>query len=396
MRVPFFDPAREAREAFAELGAAFARVVASGRYVLGPEVERFEAACGAYIGAKHAVGVSSGTDALIVALAALGVGAGDEVLCPAYTFVATAEAIVRIGARPVFVDVTECCFTIDAAQAAYLRTARTRAVVPVHLFGVSADLSRIAAALPGVPILEDAAQAFGAPLDESRAGALGAAAAHSFFPTKNLGAFGDGGLLSTSRDDVAERARMIRSHGSADKQVHQCIGGNFRLDALQAALLMVKLPHVDARIARRREIAARYRQALAERERRGLTSLTPQRECRASTYNQFVVAAESRAARDGVRDQLTRAGIETAIYYPLPLPAQPCFAAFSARAHPALHHQFPQSYALSATTLALPIFAELAPAEVEHVASVLSSADVPADASRGRCGGMRPPAGRCG
>ena len=256
MPVPLFDTRTPLAPLRGELDARLAEVIDGGRFILGPEVEAFEREFAAYLGARHAVGVANGTDAITLALRAMGVGAGDEVVVPSFTFYASAEAIPLTGARPVFCDVDPqtFCVTADSVRAAL--TPRTKAVIAVHLFGNVAPVAEIEAL--GVPVLEDAAQAAGSGGDGGRPGALGTAATFSFFPSKNLGAFGDGGAVTTRDDAVAERVRMLRFHGSRDKQTFELVGHNSRLDELQAAILRVQLPHLDGWAAGRRAAAAHY------------------------------------------------------------------------------------------------------------------------------------------
>ena len=256
MPVPLFDTRTPLAPLRGELDARLAEVIDGGRFILGPEVEAFEREFAAYLGARHAVGVANGTDAITLALRAMGVGAGDEVVVPSFTFYASAEAIPLTGARPVFCDVDPqtFCVTADSVRAAL--TPRTKAVIVVHLFGNVAPVAEIEAL--GVPVLEDAAQAAGSGGDGGRPGALGTAATFSFFPSKNLGAFGDGGAVTTRDAAVAERVRMLRFHGSRDKQTFELVGHNSRLDELQAAILRVQLPHLDGWAAGRRAAAAHY------------------------------------------------------------------------------------------------------------------------------------------
>lgn len=365
--VPFFDRARGDLVMEDELVAVFRRVVQSGRYILGPEVDAFESECAAYLGVRHAVGVSSGTDALLVALMALGIGLGDEVVCPAYTFFATAGAIRRTGATPVFADVLPGSLNLDPASAARAVTTRTRALVVVHLFGACAPMDELLAlaAARGLPVIEDAAQAFGAEHAGRRAGALGAAGCFSFFPTKNLGGFGDGGLVTTEDDELADRVRTLRAQGARAKHHHTRVGGNFRLDALQAALLRRKLPRVDALLARRREHAARYAARLG---RADLPLSLPDAGAPGHTFNQYVIHLNDASRRDPLRSFLAERGIGTEIYYPVPLHLQPCFAALGPPAG-----ALPVSEAAARATLALPIFPELTSDEIDRVADGIAA-----------------------
>lgn len=367
MKIPFFDRTRADAAIEPELVAAFREVVRSGQYILGPEVLALEAACAPIAGAEHAVAVSSGTDALIVALMALGVRPGDEVICPAYTFFATAGAVSRLGARPIFADVLPGCLTLDPDDAARRITPKTRGIIAVHLFGQCADLARLTdlARTSGVWLIEDCAQAMGAERDGQRAGGVGALGCFSFFPTKNLGGFGDGGLVATSDAELADRARVLRVHGGRPKNHHAVVGGNFRIDALQAALLRVKIGRLDDAIARRRENAALYdrlflQSGVATPAGDGPIALGARQA--GHTFNQYVIRVRG-GARDGLRAFLEERGIGTEIYYPVPLHMQPCFASQGLG-----QGELPVSEAAARETLALPIFPELLSSEIKHVA----------------------------
>jgi dTDP-4-amino-4,6-dideoxygalactose transaminase len=370
VKVPFFDRTRADAALLPELEEAFRRVVRSGMYVLGAEVEALERELAASVGVRHAVAVSSGTDALLASLVALGVGPGHEVICPAYTFFATVEGVVRLGATPVFADVVPASLTLDSGRVAALLGPRTRAILPVHLFGRCADMPALldVAEPRGVPIVEDAAQALGAKCGGARAGSIGALGCFSFFPTKNLGGFGDGGLVTTNDDALATQVRSLRNHGARTKNVHERIGGNFRLDALQAALLRVGLRQLPAAVARRRAIAAAYREHFRELD------LGPSVQCLAAdpgaTYNQFVVRVRGpEGARDRVRGRLSERGIGTEVYYPTPLNRQPCF-----RGEPCHDQRFVVAEAASSETLALPVFPELTDGEIRVVSEMLAQA----------------------
>lgn len=369
MKIPFFDRTRADAAIEPELVAAFREVVRSGQYILGPEVLALEAACAPIVGAEHAVAVSSGTDALMVALMALGVRPGDEVICPAYTFFATAGAVFRLGARPVFADVLPGCLTLDPDDAARRITPKTRGIIAVHLFGQCADLARLTelARASGVWLIEDCAQAMGAERDGQRAGGAGVLGCFSFFPTKNLGGFGDGGLVATSDAEIADRARVLRVHGGRPKNHHAVVGGNFRIDALQAALLRVKLGRLDDAIARRRENAALYdrlflQSGVATPAGDGPIALGARQA--GHTFNQYVIRVRGGGGtRDGLRSFLEERGIGSEIYYPVPLHMQPCFASPGQG-----QGELPVSEVAARETLALPIFPELLASEIEHVA----------------------------
>ncbi|HEY5375213.1 MAG TPA: DegT/DnrJ/EryC1/StrS family aminotransferase, partial [Polyangiaceae bacterium] len=294
--IPFFDSAAQTSELMDEIRPALERVIHSQRFILGEEVAAFEREIASYLGVRHAVGVSSCTDALTIALSALGIGPGDEVITTPYTFFATTGAILRVGARPVFADIERVAFNLDPACVARAITARTRAILPVHLFGQAADMTALKALSRrhSLHLIEDAAQAFGATLHGQRVGGLGDFGCFSFYPTKNLGAFGDGGLITTNDDARADLARSLRSHGFGEKHHSHRLGGNFRLDALQAAVLRVKLPYLEGFNARRRKNAQHYLEACAAPE----TDLQFPLELagRRHVYHQFVVRSPQRDA----------------------------------------------------------------------------------------------------
>jgi dTDP-4-amino-4,6-dideoxygalactose transaminase len=362
--VPFFDRTRGDAAIEGELTAAFHRVVRSGRYILGPEVEAFERECALALGVRHAVGVSSGSDAVLAALMALDIGPGNEIICPAYTFFATAGAVARLGATPIFVDIDPSTYLIDPAAVAARITPRTRAIVPVHLFGQCADLAALQA-ITSLPIIEDAAQAFGARIGGRAAGSIGTLGCFSFFPTKNLGAFGDGGLVTTDSPALAARVRALRAHGAPEKNHHTEVGGNFRLDALQAALLRVALPRLEGALAARRSHAARYDERLA---RAAIADIIAPASGPGATYNQYVIRVRGTGARDRLRAHLTSRGVGTEVYYPTALHRQPCFAALGLG-----EGSLPVAEAAARETLALPIFPELLPAEIDVVVAGIQS-----------------------
>jgi dTDP-4-amino-4,6-dideoxygalactose transaminase len=330
-----------------------AKVIRSGRYILGPEVEAFEYEVADYLGVEHAVGVSSGTDALLLALMALGIGPGDEVITTTFSFFATGGCVSRVGAKPVFVDIEPDTFNIDVEQAAAAVTERTRAIIPVHLFGQPCDLEKLRtlAEEHGLHMVEDAAQAIGAQSPLGPIGGVGVYGCFSFFPAKNLGALGDAGLLTTQDGDAAERARIMRAHGGSPKYHHAVVGGNFRIDALQAALLRVKLPALAGWTEDRRANAARYDAAFS---RAGLSEALlrpPPRRAESHVYNQYVIRS---SARDALAAHLRSEGIASAVYYPVPLHLQKCFAELGYR-----EGSLPASERASAEALAIPIFAGL-------------------------------------
>jgi len=360
LSVPFFDSTAQTSELMDEIRPAMERVIHSQRFILGEEVAAFEREVAAYIGVKHAIGVSSGTDALTIALGALGIGAGDEVITTPYTFFATTGAILRVGATPVFVDIEPNSFNLDAQRVSDAITPRTRALLPVHLFGQTADMSALRAISDrhGLALIEDAAQALGATLHGQRAGALADLGCFSFFPTKNLGAFGDGGLVTTNDDRLAELARSLRSHGFSAKHFSQRLGGNYRLDALQAAVLRVKLPYLDGFNERRRKNAQHYAAATT-------VALPLELPGRTHVYNQFVVRSPEREA---LAAHLLARGIRTEHYYPFPIHLQPACARFNYGVG-----AFPQAEAAARESLALPIFPELEDWMLNAVCEALST-----------------------
>jgi len=361
MNVPLLDLDAQYRSLRGELLAAITRVCDSQRFIHGPEVEALERELESYLDIAHAVGVSSGTDALLMALMALEIGPGDEVITPTYSFFATAGAVARLGARPVFVDIDPATYNIDAAAAVAAITPRTRAIVPVHLFGQSADLAPVldAASRRSIPVIEDAAQAIGATYQGRPLGSLGAIGCFSFFPSKNLGAFGDGGLVTSTVEAHARRMRLLRNHGMEPKYYHQLVGGNFRLDALQAAVLRVKLPHLASWTAARQRNAGRYRSLFSDAGLEGTVQLPLEAPDRTHIYNQFVVQVPD---RDSLRRYLTERGIGTEIYYPVPFHLQACFANLGYK-----KGAFPAAEAAATKSLALPIYGELSEAQQAHV-----------------------------
>ncbi len=329
---PMLDLASEVEEIWDELRPTLERVVRSGQFVGGPEVEGFEAEAAAYLGAGHAVGLNSGTDALILALEALGVGPGDEVITTPFSFFATSEAVLRLGARPVFVDVDETTLNLDPSLVGAAVTPRTRVVLPVHIFGLPADMTGImrAAEEHGLVVLEDCAQAFGAAHAGRRVGSFGAAGAFSFYPTKNLGAYGDGGLATTNDAATAARLKSLRNHGSSptDKYLHDGLGHNSRLDAIQAAVLRIKLPRLDGWDARRRERAGAYRAALAGLPG-GPDGLTLPPDAPEHRYHQFTLRLPP-ARREVFEAGLRARSVAFSRFYPSPLTRQPAGAALGA------------------------------------------------------------------
>jgi dTDP-4-amino-4,6-dideoxygalactose transaminase len=361
--IPLLDLTRQYQPLREPIQAALAHVVESQRFILGAEVERFEQRFAEYCGARYAIGCASGTDALELALMAADIGPGDEVLTVPFTFFATAGAIMSAGARPVFVDVEPDSFNLDIRQLDHALATHPsiKAILPVHLYGGCADMGPILkyAAARGIPVIEDAAQAVGAEWQRQRAGGIGTIGCFSFFPTKNLGGFGDGGMLTTNDEALARKLKALRIHGSFEKYIHEWAGMNSRLDALQAVVLDVKLDHLDAWNRARQHNADLYREALA-----GIVTLPVQQPYQTShVYNQFVIRC---ARRDELRKFLSESGVGTEVYYPLPLHLQPALAAYGYKAG-----DFPVSEQLSKEVLALPIFAELTDEEIATVSGLI-------------------------
>ena len=361
--IPLLDLTRD-KQLLDALSATAERVIRSGRYILGPEVTALEAECAEYCGVKHAIAVSSGTDALLLSLMTLGVGPGDEVICPTYTFFATAGTIHRLGATPVFVDSLPGTYNLDPARVGASITPRTKAIIPVHLYGQCVDMDALAAVAGDIPIVEDACQAIGAEYGGRRAGGLGTFGCFSFFPSKNLGALGDAGLVTCDDDELADRARILRTHGGRPKYFHKIVGGDFRMDALQAALLRVKLPRLDHCVEARQAVATRYTERLSQ-----VQGVTPPvaRPGRRHVFHQYVIAVEGEGRRDALRDALTERGIGSAIYYPVPLHVQECFADLGHK-----EGDMPVAEAAARQTLALPMFPELTEGEIDRVCGVIA------------------------
>ncbi len=364
MNVPLLDLLTQYQTIGAEIEAALLRVARSGRYILGPEVEALEQEIARYCGTTHAVGVSSGSDALLAALMALEVGPGHEVITTPYTFFATVGAISRLGARAVFVDIDPETYNIDPLQVKAAISARTRAIIPVHLYGQCVAMNALAAAAGDIPIIEDAAQAIGAEIDGRRAGSFGLCGTFSFFPSKNLGTLGDAGMLVTSDEAFAERLRMLRTHGSKVRYHHPLLGGNFRLDAIHAAVLRVKLAHLDGWTRQRQVNAARYRQFFADQRLLEQVGLPVERTDR-HIYNQFVIRVDA-SRRDALKSFLSDQGVATEVYYPIPLHLQVCFASLGYQ-----RGAFPESERAAQETLALPIYPELTAEQQEYVVACI-------------------------
>ena len=369
-----------------ELKSAFERVLRSGHFILGPEVEALEASIAEMIGVRHGIGVSSGTDAILLALMTLGIGPGDEVICPTFTFFATAGCVARVGARPVFVDSCPTCFNLLADQVAQKISSKTRAIIPVHLFGQSADMGPILdlARSRGIPVIEDAAQSLGTEYKGQPVGGLGTFGIFSFFPSKNLGGFGDGGIVVTNDDELAGKAKSLRSHGAKPKYYHKYVGGNFRLDPIQAALLSVKFPHYSEYTDKRRANASYYAERLGR-----ITGVAAGTSDRCGTgapegdgasgarlilpathpvsshiWNQFTIRVVGDGRRDALRSVLQKRGIGSEIYYPVPMHRQECFAYLDPV-------RLPTAERLATECLSLPIYPELSRGQQDKVVTAV-------------------------
>jgi dTDP-4-amino-4,6-dideoxygalactose transaminase len=353
--IPFTDVKAQYLPLLDDVRKAVDRVLESARFILGPEVDSFEQEAAAYLGASNAVGVANGTDALVLVLDALGVGPGDEVICPSFTFYATAESIARRGATPVFADIDPATLNLDPADVDGRVTSRTKAVLPVHLYGRSAPLDELPR---GIPVIEDAAQAFGATLNGAKVGALGVAGTFSFYPTKNLFGLGDGGLVVTQDEELADRVRLLRFHGSRDKERFDAIGYNSRLDELQAAVLRVFLAHVDEWNERRREAAARYAE-LGLGEVCELPVDEP-----GHVYHVYCVRTRE---RDRVVAALRAREIGCATYYSTPLHLQPAFASVESGS-------LPETERAARETVALPLWPSITPEQQERVVECVREA----------------------
>jgi dTDP-4-amino-4,6-dideoxygalactose transaminase len=350
---PLVDLQAQYRALKAEVDAAMQRVMDSQQFILGPEVENFEKEVADYCGTRFAIACASGSDALLLALMALEVGSGDEVVTTPFTFVATAGSVARLGARPVFVDIDPRTYNIDPAKLGTAITSKTKAIIPVHLFGMSADMDVIMkiATQRGIPIIEDAAQAIGATYAGKPVGSIGLCGCFSFFPSKNLGGAGDGGMLTTNDEGFADKLRVLHLHGGHTKYEYELIGMNSRLDALQAAILRVKLRHLDSWSDGRKRKAAKYAELFAKF---GLDHdiCLPQTQTNSShIYNQYVIRSQR---RDELKTFLRDCGVPSEVYYPLPLHLQQAFAYLGYK-----HGDFPESEAASKEVLALPVFPEM-------------------------------------
>ncbi|MGV3625176.1 MAG: DegT/DnrJ/EryC1/StrS family aminotransferase [Archangium sp.] len=375
-QIPLLDLKAQYAAISNDVQVAIARVVESQHFINGPEVDAFEAEVAKYCGMKHAIGCSSGTDAILMALMALGIGPGDEVLTSPQTFVATAMSIARVGAVAKFVDVEPDTQNIDPELLEKAITPKTRAIMPVHLFGQMADMTAIAriAAKHNLPVIEDGAQAVGSEWQGQRMGSMGTVGCLSFFPSKNLGAFGDAGGLVTNDSALAAKLKLIRAQGQDPKYFSKIIGGNFRIDALQAAILRAKLPHLDGWTTRRQHNADRYRRLFAEAGVKSTArpnaenplTLPVARPGTRHVYNQFVVRS---IRRDALKDHLKANGVGTEVYYPQPMHLQACFASWGGAVG-----QFPEAEAAANESLALPVYPELTDADAQRVVELVMAA----------------------
>jgi len=377
MKVPLLDLKKQYEIIKTEIREATEEVFDSQRFIMGPRVEELEEQIAEYSGCRFGVGVSSGTDALLISLMSAGIGPGDMVITTPYTFFATVGAIVRAGARPLFADIREDTFNLDPELLEMMLLSlpeeekeKVKAVIPVHLYGQCADMEPILnlAEKFGLTVIEDAAQAIGAvykrpEIGTKRAGSMGLYGCFSFFPSKNLGAFGDGGMVTTSDPEVYDRLKKLRNHGASPKYYHAIIGGNFRLDALQAAILTVKLRYLDQWTEKRQENAARYR-TLFHKEGLEEVRLPDEKEER-HIYNQFVIRVPGK--RDALRSFLSEQGVGSEIYYPVPLHMQACFSSLGYK-----REDFPLSVAAAETSLALPVFPELTSEQIRYVVDMIA------------------------
>ncbi len=364
--IPICDLSQGIAAQRAELDAAIARVVQSAAFINGPDVAAFEQEMAGYLAVRECVGLSSGTDALVIGLKALGVGCGHEVIVPAFSFFASAEAVSLAGAIPVFVDIDPKSFNLDAQKVKAALTRHTKAIIVVHLFGQAARMDDVmtTAEQHGLAVLEDTAQALGGTFQGRKLGSIGHAAALSFFPSKNLGAFGDGGLLATNNLEVAEAARKLRQHGSKTRYQHEMLGYNSRLDTIQAAVLRVKLPKLDTAVAQQKAAAGRYDALLAEVHE----VQVPWRDPDAGhSFHQYVVRVPP-GRREGIREDSMRQGIQTAVHYPSPLHRQPVFREIGAK------FILPEADAACESVLSLPIWPEISMQQQERVVAALSAA----------------------
>lgn len=368
MKVPLLDLAEQHQQLRPELEKALARVLDTNAFILGGEVASLEKEVAEYCGTKYAIGCASGSDAILLALMALGVGPGDEVITTPYSFFATVSSITRLGATPVFVDIEPDAYNIDPTQIEAKFTQHTKAIEPVHLYGQCADMATIneLASTQNIPVVEDAAQAIGAEFDGKRAGSMSAIGCFSFYPSKNLGGLGDGGMMTTDDEAVNRRLLGLRNHGAEEKYYHKYVGLNSRLDGFQGATLRAKLPYLERWTERRRENAELYRTLFTDAGLTEQIGLPVERENCRHIYNQYIIRVPGR--RDELRAYLTESGVGSDIYYPVPLHLQECFAYLG-------YHEgdLPESERAARETLALPIYPELRPEQQEYVVETIAN-----------------------
>lgn len=366
MRVPLLDLKAQYATLRGEIEEAVREVFESQYFILGPNVVKFEEDIAAYCGTKHAIGCASGTDAILLSLMALGIGPGDEVVTTPYTFFATSGSISRLGAKPVYCDIQSETYNIDPGLMESLITPKTRAILVVHLYGLVAEMDRIneLASAHSLPVVEDAAQAIGAASPDGKAGSLGTLGCFSFFPSKNLGGAGDGGMVVTNDDNLAGQVNLLRVHGSSPKYYHSVVGINSRLDALQAVVLQVKLKHLDRWSQKRRENAAFYNAMFEEKGLADVVATPVMPEGYTHIFNQYVIRVQD---RDALRTYLKDHDIGTEIYYPVPLHLQGCYEYLRYR-----KGDMPVSEAAAETTLALPIYPELTPEMQEYAVDAIA------------------------
>lgn len=359
MKVPIMNIGFQYEQLKENIDKIMGEIVRSSRFILGEETKKFEQEICDYCNTKYAIGVGSGTDALILSLTASGIGAGDEVITSPFTFVATAEAISRVGAKPVFVDIDPRTYNINPAKIEEAITPDTKAIIPVHLYGNPCDMDSILKITGAykLKVIEDAAQAIGTTYDKRKIGSFGNAGCISFYPGKNLGAFGDGGMVITNEEDIAKKIRLLRAHGTTSKYHHSIIGFNSRLDNIQAAILSIKLRKLDEWTEKRRELANRYNSAFKD-----IVAIPAEENRGKHVYHLYVIRAKKEEDRDGLLNFLKENGVESRVYYPLPLHLQECYKGLGCK-----KGDFPESEKVAGETLALPIFPELKKEEQDFV-----------------------------
>ncbi len=367
--IPILNLTRQYEGLRADIEPLLLDVAASGYYILGPHVKAFEEEIASYLGVKHAIGCANGTDALFLAMKALGIGKGDEVITTPFTYIATSEAIIQAGGTPVFVDIDPATFNVDITQVESAITPNTKAILPVHLYGQPTDMDELMAVAGkhNLKVVEDCAQAIGAHYDNQSVGGFGDIGCFSFFPTKNLGAMGDGGLLTTNDDELAEKLRMLRVHGSKERYYHEMSGINSRLDEIQAAILRVKLKHLDTYNSRRQAIAKRYTELLASVSECVITPATGDK--RNHVYHQYTVRIKGNDGnlRNRIQEKMVELGVQSMIYYPVPQTRQESHAHLKCNPE-----AFKQTEIACNEVLSLPVFPELTDEEVDKVAKVLA------------------------